>query len=46
MNHPGRFGFVAAEGPEDVKQIRLGKRVPDEYRRPGAANPITHTWKR
>lgn len=24
----------------------VGKRVPDEYRKPGAANPIKYTWKK
>ncbi len=24
--------------------IHVGKRVPDEYRKKGAANPIKYTW--
>jgi hypothetical protein len=26
-------------------QLYVGKRVPDEYRKPGAANPIKYTWR-
>lgn len=43
---PGRFGFVGEEAPADLKKIYVGKRVPDEYRKPGAANPIKYTWKK
>ncbi len=43
---PGRFGFVGEEAPEDMKRLYIGKRVPDEYRRRGAANPIKYTWTR
>ncbi len=43
---PGRFGFVGAEAPEDMKLLYVGKRVPDEYRKQGAANPIKYTWTR
>jgi hypothetical protein len=41
---PGRFGFEGEEAPEDIKSFYVGKRVPDEYRKPGAANPIKYTW--
>jgi hypothetical protein len=41
---PGRYGFVGREAPDEPKQRYIGKRVPDEYRRPGAANPIKYTW--
>ena len=40
----GRFGFVGHEAPENVKRLYVGKRVPDEYRKPGAANPIKYSW--
>jgi len=40
----GRFGFEGEEAPDDVKRLYVGKRVPDEYRKPGAANPIKYTW--
>lgn len=42
---PGRFGFVGAEAPDDIKNLYIGKRVPDSYRKRGAANPIKYTWR-
>jgi hypothetical protein len=41
---PGRFGFVGEDAPDDIKKLYVGKRVPDEYRKQGAANPIKYTW--
>ena len=41
---PGRFGFVAEEASEDLKKLYVGKRVPDEYRKRGSANPIRYSW--
>lgn len=41
---PGRSGFVGREAPADIKALYVGKRVPDEYRKRGAANPIKYTW--
>ena len=41
---PGRYGFAGAEAAENIKAKYLGKRVPDEYRKPGASNPIKYTW--
>jgi len=41
---PGRFGFEGEEAPEDIKILYLGKRVPDDFRKPGTANPIKYTW--
>jgi hypothetical protein len=43
---PGRFGFIGEEAPADMKKLYVGKRVPDDYRKRGAANPIKYTWKR
>jgi len=43
---PGRLGFVGEEAPDDIKRLYVGKRVPDEYRKRGAANPIKYTWGR
>lgn len=42
---PGRLGFVGREAPAEIKRLYVGKRVPDEYRKRGAANPIKYTWK-
>jgi uncharacterized protein len=38
----GRFGFRGGEAPDDIKRQYLHKRVPDEHRKPGAANPIRY----
>lgn len=37
---PGRMGFVGREAPDAMSRLYVGKRVPDEYRKRGAANPI------
>lgn len=42
---PGRLAFIGREANEEIKGLYVGKRVPDEYRKPGAANPIKYTWK-
>ena len=42
----GRYGFVGEEAPEDIKKLYVDKRLPDEYRKRGAANPIKYTWGR
>lgn len=41
---PGRIGFEGEEAPPDIVNQYVGKRVPDEYRKRGAANPIRYTW--
>jgi hypothetical protein len=41
---PGRYGFKGREAPAEIKEQYVGKRVPDEYRKRGAANPIKYTW--
>lgn len=43
---PGRLGFVGHEAPPEIQDLYVGKRVPDEYRKAGAANPVKYTWKR
>jgi len=39
-----RNGETSEEGPEELRSLYEGKRVPDEYRKRGAANPIKYTW--
>ncbi len=39
---PGRYGFVGREAPEQIQKMYVGKRVPDEFRKRGAANPIKY----
>lgn len=41
---PGRLGFVGREAPNEIKQLYVGKRVPEDYRKRGAASPIKYTW--
>jgi hypothetical protein len=41
---PGRIGFVGRAAPREVQRLFLNRRVPDEYRKRGAANPIQYTW--
>ena len=41
---PGRFGFNGEEAHDSIKTLYLRKRVPDEYRKRGASNPIKYTW--
>lgn len=42
---PGRFGFIGDEAPPEMRDLYVGKRVPDQYRKHGAANPIKYTWR-
>jgi hypothetical protein len=42
---PGRLGFVGHEAPDVIKSLYVNKRVPDKYRKRGAANPIKYTWR-
>jgi len=41
---PGRYGFFGVEAPDDIRLQYINKRVPDEYRKQGAANPIRYTY--
>ena|SRR6516165_394173 len=41
---PGRLGFKGREAPAEIAALYVGKRVPDEYRKRGAAYPIKYTW--
>jgi hypothetical protein len=43
---PGRLAFIGQEAPAELRDQYVGKRVPDEYRKKGAANPIKYTWTR
>lgn len=42
---PGRYGFNGRNAPADMQHLYVGKRVPDEYRKRGAANPIKYAKK-
>lgn len=43
-DRPGRIGFEGHEAEADIAGLYVGKRVPEEYRKRGAANPIRYTW--
>ena len=45
QDSPGRYGFNGREAPDDMQRLYVGKRVPDEYRKRGAANPIKNAKK-
>lgn len=39
-----RYGFVGKPAANEVSQRYVGKRVPDRFRKQGAANPIRYAW--
>ena len=41
---PGRYGFVGTEANDKIRKMYLRKRIPDRYRKKGAANPIKYTY--
>jgi len=41
---PDRFGFVGSEAPAAIRSLYISKRLPDEFRKQGAANPIKYTY--
>lgn len=43
---PGRLGFIGKRAPMTIRNLYVGKTVPDEYRKKGAANPIKYTWRK
>jgi len=43
-NWPGRRGFIGYEAPKIYQSLYVGKRIPGEYRKKGASNPIKYTW--
>ena len=40
----GRYGFVGKEASQYMQKLYVNKRIPDEYRKKGALNPIKYTW--
>jgi hypothetical protein len=41
----GRVGFIGEDADESIRKLYVGKRVPDEYRKRGSANPIKYSYK-
>ena len=42
---PGRFGFIGSEAPDKIRHMYIAKRLPDEFRKQGAANPIKYSYR-
>jgi uncharacterized protein len=42
---PGRYGFVGEPAPLALTEQYVGCRVPDQYRKPGSANPVKYTYR-
>jgi hypothetical protein len=42
---PGRYGFIGTEASGHIRKLYVGKCIPDEYRKKGAANPIKYTYR-
>ena len=40
----GRIGFEGVEAEQKVKNLYVGHRIPDEFRKRGAANPIRYNY--
>jgi len=40
----GRYGFIGSVADEQTQNLYIGKRVPEEFRKRGASNPIKYTW--
>jgi hypothetical protein len=41
----GRYGFVGEVAPEAIRREYINKRIPEDYRKQGAANPIKYTYR-
>ncbi len=44
QNRTGRIGFIGVEAEDSIKHFYLNKRVPETYRKRGAANPIKYSF--
>jgi hypothetical protein len=42
---PGRIGFEGKPAPDEIHRLYVDKRVPQQFRKTGAANPVKYTWK-
>jgi len=41
---PGRYGFVGGRASREIEKIYLGKKLPTNYRKRGASNPIKYNF--
>ena len=44
-DRPKRYAFVGHEADDEIIKLYLRKRVPNKYRKKGAANPIKYSYK-
>jgi hypothetical protein len=42
IKRDGRWGFEGTEAPDKIKNLYLRKRIPEDFRKKGAANPIRY----
>ena len=42
---PGRYGFIGSVASDKMRRQYVGKRLPDDFRKQGAANPIKYTYR-
>ncbi|MEC8886327.1 MAG: hypothetical protein VX875_04325 [Pseudomonadota bacterium] len=40
-----RYGFIGKTAPIEIQEYYLGKRIPENYRKKGASNPVKYSWK-
>lgn len=40
-----RFGFEGERAESDIRRQYIGKKIPDEFRKRGAANPVRYSFK-
>lgn len=43
---PGRLGFEGKDAPEKTRKMYIGRSIPQDFRKRGAANPVKYTWGR
>lgn len=41
---PGRWGFIGRQASEAAQKMYVGKRMPERFRKRGAANPVRYSW--
>lgn len=40
----GRYGFIGFEAENEIKEMYIGKRTPEKFRKRGASNPIKYSY--
>ena len=39
-----RYGFIGEEAEKEIQELYIRKRIPEEYRKKGASNPVKYTY--